>query len=445
MYVSGNRNGELVVWNVEEGGRVWTLRKHRNDILWIKFSPDSRTMLTASPDGTACLWDTATLRCLVALGGRGDDAYDLDFASDNRHFLTTHSDGTVRVWDRQVWYPTQTFPAEKAVVSDDGHLVLGASKPGLVQLWDADTGKLKTTLKNPRGDIERLALHRPTSLIAIAPATGAVGLWNADTGQPTMELGPASANTTALAFNPAGTQLVTGRKDGRVLFWSTSDGHLLSEWQASTATVSDIVVHPDDVRVVVATWDGWSLRDKKSGAIILEAKPDEEGAGTEALALSAGGDLLLAVGDRFPQVWDLKARARVQTLAGYTDEVYSSAFSRDGRWLLTGSGYKHARGEAPDDGVAAVVWDASSGRRVLSYQSASWAVETVSFSNDGTKILAAGGPGTVRRYECEVCLPLPALLDLVSSKTARELSADERTRYLPEGTLLGRLISRLAS
>src|SRR5262249_2194296 len=95
MYVSGNRNGELVVWNVEEGGSVWTLRKHRNDILWIKFSPDSRTMLTASPDGTACLWDTATLRCLVALGGRGDDAYDLDFASDNRHFLTTHSDGTV--------------------------------------------------------------------------------------------------------------------------------------------------------------------------------------------------------------------------------------------------------------------------------------------------------------------------------------------------------------
>lgn len=441
LYVSGNRSGELVVWNVETGGHVWTFRKHRNDILWIKFSPDSKTMLTASPDGTACLWDTATLRCLVALGGRGDDAYDLAFASDNRHFLTTHTDGTVRVWDRQVWYPAQTFPAEQAVVSDDGHLVLGASKPGLVQLWDADTGKLKMTFENPTGNIERLALHRPASLIAIAPATGAVGLWNADTGQRTMELGATSADTTALAFNPAGTELVTGRKDGRVLFWSTSDGRLLSEWQASKEQVSDIVVHPDDVRVAVATWDGWSVRDKKSGAIMLEGKLDEEGASTEELALSASGDLLLAVGDRFPQVWDLKARARVQTLSGYTDEVYSAAFSRDGRWLLTGSGYKHARGEPPDDGVAVVVWDASLGRQVLSYRSAGWAVETVSFSNDGTKIFAAGGPATVRRYECEVCLPLPALIDLVSSRLGRGLSAEERAQYVPKSTLGGWMTS----
>jgi WD40 repeat protein len=257
-----------------------------------------------------------------------------------------------------------------------------------------------------------------------------------------MELGAASAHTTALTFNPAGTQLVTGRKDGRVLFWGTSDGRLLSEWQASKEAITDIVVHPDDARIAVATGDGWSLRDKKSGAIILEAKPDEEGGGTEELALSATGDLLLAVGDRFPQVWDLNARARVQTLAGFTDEVYSGAFSRDGRWLLTGSGYKHARGEAPDDGVAVVVWDASLSRQVLSYRSAMWAVETVSFSNDGTKIFAAGGIGKVRRYECEVCLPLPALTDLIAVRTARELSADERARYVPKNWLLDWMVAR---
>ena len=97
-------------------------------------------MLSAAADGTACLWDTASMRCLVTLGGKGDDAWDVGFASDSEHFLTTHVDGTVRVWHRGVWYPSLTFPAETSVLSDDGRLILGATKTGPVRLWDGETG-----------------------------------------------------------------------------------------------------------------------------------------------------------------------------------------------------------------------------------------------------------------------------------------------------------------
>lgn len=66
------------------------------------------------------------------------------------------------------------------------------------------------------------------------------------------------------------------------------------------------------------------------------------------------------------------------------------------------------------------------------------------FANDDKTILAGSADGWLRRYNCEACLPLPALLDLVSSRTARELTADERARYLPQDTLLSRVINRLA-
>ena len=103
-----------------------------------------------------------------------------------------------------------------------------------------------------------------------------------------------------------------------------------------------------------------------------------------------------------------------------------------------------ARGEAPEDGNAVFIWDSKTGRRLMSYFSAERAIETVTFANDGKTIFAGSGDGWLRRYNCEACIPISGLLDLVSSRTARELSADERARYLPEDTLLARLINRLA-
>lgn len=164
----------------------------------------------------------------------------------------------------------------------------------------------------------------------------------------------------------------------------------------------------------------------------------------QGVALNADGSLLMLFGDVFPQIWDLKSYKRLQTLEGHSDDVFSGAFANDGRWLLTGSGYMRARGEAPEDGNAVFIWDSKTGRRLLSYFSAERPVDTLMFVNNDKTILAGSMDGWLRRYNCEACLPLPALLDLVSSRTARELTPDERARYLPQDTLLSRLIIRLA-
>lgn len=443
MFVSGNRNGELHAWNVETGEWIGARTVHRNDIGKIEFSPDGRVLLSVAADGTACLWDAASMRCLVTLGGKGDDAWDIGFASDSRQFFTTHVDGTVRVWHRDAWYPALSFPAEIAVASDDGRLVLGAAKNGPVQSWDGETGKLKITVEASAGDIESLALSLPTSLVAIAPAKGVVGLWSAQTGKKILQLGGASANTTALAFNAAGTQLATRSEDGKVRLWSTRDGRLLKEWQWLKDKITDLVVHPDGDKVVLAAWDGRAqVRDVKSSALLLEAKLDEEGAVTQGVTLSTDGKLLMVVGDKFAQVWDIEARKKVRTLAGHSDEIYSGAFSGDGRWLLTGSGYMHARGEPPEDGNEARVWDAKSGRRLLSYRSAGSALRRVSFAKNGVTIFAGSRDGTLRRYECEACLPLSALNSLVSARTSRDLTAEERAQYVPGSAWLGWIVGR---
>jgi WD40 repeat protein len=150
---------------------------------------------------------------------------------------------------------------------------------------------------------------------------------------------------------------------------------------------------------------------------------------------------LLIGGDKRPQLWDIATGVPVGVLAGHTDEVYAAAFDDEGRLILTGSGFMHARGAPPEDGNAVRIWDAASGRELLSYRSADGPITAVSFGADDTTILAGSQYGALRRYSCEACARLPVLRELVATRLARPLSAQERARYVPGGGMLGWLIS----
>jgi hypothetical protein len=83
------------------------------------------------------------------------------------------------------------------------------------------------------------------------------------------------------------------------------------------------------------------------------------------------------------------------------------------------------------DGNAIRIWDAMSGRELLSCKAPGWAVDQVTFAGDGTTIFAASRDGAVRRFRCDVCLPLEALESLISSRVTRELTPGGRAQYIP--------------
>ena len=83
------------------------------------------------------------------------------------------------------------------------------------------------------------------------------------------------------------------------------------------------------------------------------------------------------------------------------------------------------------DGNAIRIWDAMSGRELLSCKAPGWWVDQVTFAGDGTTIFAASRDGAVRRFRCDVCLPLEALESLISSRVTRELTPGERAHYIP--------------
>ena len=75
------------------------------------FSPDGRTLLTASDDGKLRLWNLATCSVQATIPAHKDDAL-ARFAPDGRRLISAgRRDGLVRLWDQATFGPVVSIKA----------------------------------------------------------------------------------------------------------------------------------------------------------------------------------------------------------------------------------------------------------------------------------------------------------------------------------------------
>ena len=87
--VTGDKMGNVKVWNRETKTMTQNLRGHRARINNILFSPDGQFLATASNDGSVRLWETADLNTQpVVLSGNEGFVFSLAFSPDGNYLLT---------------------------------------------------------------------------------------------------------------------------------------------------------------------------------------------------------------------------------------------------------------------------------------------------------------------------------------------------------------------
>jgi hypothetical protein len=199
--VTGDLDGNVVLWNASTGRRVHHLHDPQNSsILTVAFNPSGSEFVTASLDGTegaATIWSSAT-------------------------------DRPLRQLDQPAGPPAEgaSFDPEinTASFSPDGTEVLTAGGAA-ARIWDVATGQVVGVFQPSGQDaVTSAAFNREGTQVVTVQGTEAE-IWDVATGQPVRTVSePGGAGINNAAFSPDGSEVVTASGDGTARTWSTATG-----------------------------------------------------------------------------------------------------------------------------------------------------------------------------------------------------------------------------
>ncbi|XP_014479327.1 PREDICTED: notchless protein homolog 1 [Dinoponera quadriceps] len=139
--VSGSDDFTLFLWKPEkEKKSIARMTGHQQLINDVKFSPDGRTIASASFDKSIKLWESTTGKFIASLRGHVQAVYSIAWSADSRLLVSGSADSTLKVWSMKTKKLEQDLPGHADEVyavdwSPDGLRVASGGKDKVLRLW----------------------------------------------------------------------------------------------------------------------------------------------------------------------------------------------------------------------------------------------------------------------------------------------------------------------
>lgn len=419
---SGDRQGEITIWDIATGSLINTFSAD-DDGDWLaalNFNADGTQLVASaapSMNTTATIWDVASGTLLGELSHPSGVTGAV--FGPNGTVITVSTDGYLRIFDGATRQMIGEFSAEgitffnSVAVSADGQWVItSAGDTGAgSHVWEAATGALRQTLAGP-GAIVSAAFNADASRIAGISGDGVIVIWDAATGAALQTADwhrGAVITGDTVAFAPDGSYLAVGTESHDLLLLDPVTGARLSTIPAHTGVIMALAVSADSRRIATGSgpWDIPGLdqatiqqmlasgeAETTSTVRVWDAQTGQQVAllaGHEAVKSVAFSptDNVLAAGSYAGvlRIWDLNTAELLHEISVHTAQITDIAFNPTGTLLATVSGDRTVR-----------LWDTATFANVETFAIDSSWPDFVTFTPDGSTLMI-GDAGLIRQID----------------------------------------------
>ncbi|MCP5107084.1 MAG: NACHT domain-containing protein, partial [bacterium] len=393
--LSASDDGTLRLWEAASGKEIRVFTGHKRAVNACAFSPDGTRLVSASVDKTLKLWETASGKEIRVFTGHKGSVRSCAFSLDGTRLVSASDDCTLKLWEAASGKEIRVFTGHKGSVrscafSPDGTRLVSASSDNTLKLWSKDSGKEIRVFTGHKYSVRSCAFSPDGRRLVSASDDNTLKLWNTGSGKEIRVFTGHKNWVTSCAFSPDGTRLVSASDDHTLKLWDTKSGKEIRVFNRHKNTVWNCAFSPDGTRLVSASDDHTlKLWDTKIGKEIRVFTGHKNY--VRSCAFSPDGTRLVsASSDNTLKLWDTNSGKEIRVFTGHKNTVWGCAFSPNGTRLVSAS-----------EDQTLKLWETGSGKEIRVFTGHKNAVWGCVISPDGTRLVSASGDSTLKLWDAE--------------------------------------------